>query len=167
MTGTLIRVGLGEIQVHQGPTQLTCVSVGACIAFAALDPTSGVGAMAHFTFPRAGCQEPIEKPGHYIDVGVPALIRAMEEVGADRSRLRVAYAGGATLLKFGPPEHEIGARNAAEMDASVASLGLSVRGRDVGGSCGRTVTLCTGSGEVLVRTVAAGDVVLCCLRAED
>lgn len=167
MTGTLIRVGLGEIQVHREPTQLTCVSVGACIAFAALDPASGIGAMAHFTFPRAQAQEPIEKPGHYIDVGIPALIRTMEDAGADRGRIVVAYAGGAILLNFGAREHQIGARNVAEVETVVANSNLAVRARDVGGSCGRTVTLCTGSGEVLVRTVTAGDVKLCCLRAEE
>lgn len=166
MTGSLVRVGLGEIQVHQGPTQLTCVSVGAGIAFCALDPDASIGAMAHFTFPRAQAQEPIEKPGHYIDVGIPALLRAMEDAGAERGRIAVAFAGGATLLKFDASSPEIGCRNVAEVEAAVSELGLEVVGRHIGGSCGRTVTLCTDSGVVVVRTVTLGDVRLCNLRGE-
>lgn len=167
MTATQTLVGLADIKVHQGPALFTCLGLGSCIGFAAFDPKTEVAGMIHIMLPEMFPGKPLEKPGKFADTGIPALLESMEGMGAERSRLVVAYAGGAQVFKFGASAEnrmDVGTRNGAAVEELVKKLRLRVLAHDIGGNAGRTVSLCTRSGELRVRTVSAGEKLLCNLR---
>lgn len=168
MTATQLLVGMADIQTVKGPGLFTCLGLGSCIGFCALDPTANVAGMVHIMLPEQFRDKPVDKPGKFADTGIAALIEAMEKLGASRSRLVCAMAGGAQVFKFGAnvgSRLDIGARNSAAVEAQVKKLGLKVIGKDVGGNAGRTMTLDAATGEVKVRTVSQEEKLLCRLRA--
>ena len=159
-------VGMAEIQVLRNTGQLACLGLGSCIGLCMLDPETKVAGMAHIMLPEAYPGKPVEKPGKFADTGVIQLIRMMERAGANRSRLLVAYAGGAQVFSFGNGESrlDIGARNAAAVLVQLQGLGMRAKAFDVGGNLGRTVTFSLETGHIRVRTVSQGERLLCSLK---
>ncbi len=51
----------------------------------------------------------------------------------------------------------IGARNAVMVEAELQKNGVRLRGKDVGGQSGRTLTMELDTGTVSVKTLGAGD----------
>jgi len=167
MTASQILVGMAEIHTIKGPGMFTCLGLGSCIGVAALDPHSGIGGMVHVMLPELFPGRTEEKPGKFADTGVPALISALEALGADKRHIVVAIAGGAQVFKFGsgsPSRLDIGARNQAAVEAQLQKHGLRCLAKDVGGNIGRTMTLFSDTGEVKVRTVSQEERLLCNLR---
>jgi chemotaxis protein CheD len=145
-------VRMGEIEVSsQAGDELVARGLGSCIGLALIDRRSGVAGMAHIVLPEApGDAEP--EPGRFADRAVPELISRMERAGAVVRRLDAVLAGGAQMFEVG--EMDIGARNAAAVEASLARSGVTVRATDTGGRRGRTMRLTVG--EFTVRVKEAG-----------
>jgi chemotaxis protein CheD len=78
----------------------------------------------------------------------------MVELGALRSRLRVALVGGAQILlgRAFTDAPQIGPRNVEAVLAALSVRGLHPQEQEVGGSHGRTVTLSVSTGELRVLT---------------
>lgn len=153
-------VGMSEIHVAKGPAIFTCLGLGSCIGLAALDVTSDVAGMIHIMLPEAFPDKPVEKPGKFADTGIKEWLRLLERAGAQTSRMKIAYAGGAQVFKFGANADsrlDVGARNAVAVAEHLKRLGLRVLATDVGGNSGRTVTLDSATGILRVRTVAGGE----------
>lgn len=163
MTATQTLVGIGDICVHRAPGVFTCLGLGSCIGIVAYDPHSGIGGMAHVMLPEAFQDRPIERPGKFADTALPALIEKLEDLGAERARLVLAYAGGARIFRFGAADSrlDVGYRNGQAVALSVSRFGLRVAGIDLGGTDGRSISFCLASGEVRLRTIAGGERLLC------
>jgi chemotaxis protein CheD len=167
MTSTQLLVGMAEIHTLKGSGLFTCLGLGSCIGFCALDPHSNVAGMVHIMLPEAFLDKPVDKPGKFADTGIPALLEELERLGANRSRLVCAMAGGAQVFRFGANVNarlDIGARNTVAVEAFIKKLGLRVIAKDVGGNSGRTLTLDSETGEVKVRSVSQQEKLLCKLR---
>lgn len=166
MTTTAIMVGMAEIHVIKGPGVFTCLGLGSCIGICAIDTVAQVSGCAHILLPQAFKDKPVDKLGKFADTGTPELLAMMERMGAIRSRIVVAIAGGAQVFKFGGGESklDIGARNAVAVEQALLQLGIKPVAKDVGGNSGRTVTFHAESGLITVRTAAQGDKPLCTLR---
>lgn len=168
MTGSQYLVGMADIHSTKGPAVYTCLGLGSCIGLAFLDPHSDVSGMIHIMLPEKFPNRPVDKPGKYADTGIEELMAQLDKLGARKGALRLAYAGGAQVFKFGAgnPDSklEVGARNAKAVKEILSNLGLRPLAVDVGGSVGRTVTFCTTTGEFKVRTVNGGEKLLCKLR---
>lgn len=167
MVASAVLVGMAEIHVAKGAATFTCLGLGSCIGLVALDPTANVAGSAHIMLPEAFADKNNDKPGKFANTAIPELLRMLEGLGAQRSRLRWAMAGGAQVFKFGGGANsrlDVGARNSAAVDQIAKQLGMHMVARDVGGSLGRTVTFTAETGIVLVRTVSQGEVELCRLR---
>lgn len=168
MTASRHMVGMAEISVAKGPALYTCLGLGSCIGLALYDPSADVSGMVHIMLPEKFPNRPIDKPGKFADTGIPELLALMERYGANTRGLKAAYAGGAQVFKFGQgatdTKLEVGLRNASAVQELMSKLGIRPLATDVGGSVGRTVTFCTISGEFKVRTVNAGEKLLCKLR---
>jgi len=168
MTSAQLLVGMADIQTIKGPGLFTCLGLGSCIGFCALDPVANVAGMVHVMLPERFPDKPVDNPGKFADTGIIALVQALEKLGANRSRLVCAMAGGAQVFKFGAnvaSKLDIGARNGIAVEEQVKKLGLRVIARDIGGNAGRTMTLDAATGEVKVRTVSHEEKLLCKLRA--
>ncbi|MCH8978746.1 MAG: chemotaxis protein CheD [Armatimonadetes bacterium] len=161
---------MAEIAVARKPILYTCLGLGSCVAVCALDTKTGVSGVIHVMLPETFKNRPVEKAGKFADTGVPELVRQMEEAGAIRGKIVVAYSGGASVFQFGngkPGFQDVGTRNGAAVEKAVESLGLPVIATDVGGTNGRSLFMCSESGEVRVRTVRHGEFTLCNLRGKE
>ena len=160
-------VGMSEIQVASGPTRYTCLGLGSCIGLCALDPFSGVSGAIHVMLPEAFPNRPVDRPGKFADTGLPELLHLMELAGAIRSKIIAAYAGGASVFQYGtgvPGVQDVGHRNAEAVRKVARELGINVIAHDTGGSNGRTIYMQSDTGEMVVKTISAGERVLCSLR---
>lgn len=163
-SGNRLMVGMAEIKIATGSANLYCLGLGSCVGLVAYDSDAQVAGLAHIMLPARFPDRPIDKLGKFADTGVAEIVRLMEEEGALRRRIVVAYAGGASVFSFGsklPDKIDIGASNSKAVEAAIKELGLRCLGFDVGGSDGRSLSLCVKSGEVWVRTVRAGEALLC------
>ena len=161
-------VGMAEIKVAVGHAQFTCLGLGSCIGLIAFDPDAHVAGMVHVMLPAAFKDKPVDKPGKFADTGIPEMLKLLKEAGALQQRLIYAYAGGAQVFKYGAGASstlDVGARNTTAVEEHLKKLGARVVAKEVGGSAGRTVLFDTATGEVRVRTVAAGEKLLGALGA--
>lgn len=158
---------MGEIQVYKGPARFTFLGLGSCVGLCAFDPVSGVAGMAHIVLPSTFGAGP-GRPGRFADQAVPEMVAMMERLGAVRTRLQVAFAGGAQVLdRLGQNKLlEIGVRNAEAVRAQLKALGLPCFHEDCGGTRARTLMLNSETGEVTVRRSTGQERLLCNLRGK-
>lgn len=159
-------VGMAEIQVIDSKGQLVCLGLGSCIGVCIVDPQANVAGMAHIMLPATFPNSVNDKPGKFADSALPTLISLLEKKGAQKSRMKVAYAGGAQVFKFGENSSklDVGLRNSQAVAEWLQSSGLKIISSDVGGTVGRTVTYSMDSGDFKVRTVQKGESTLCNLK---
>lgn len=187
MSGATIAVEMGETWVSStGTDQLMAHGLGACVSLCLYDPVLRLAAMTHIVLPETISPratfapttaprlfEPL--PGKCADTAVPHTVEQIVRHGACRTNLRAAIAGGAQIFAHASSHTggsssavmarlEIGPRNAEAVRTALARLDIPLVAEDVGGHCGRTVTLCVGSGEVLVRRVGSDERRLATLR---
>ena len=150
-------IGLGEVVVTDEPEAvLMCVGLGSCIGLCVYDRCAKFAGMAHIVLPtgRGSIGKAQGGRGRYADTAIPLLIDMMCERGAQRSRLTVKMAGGASMIVspgFGD-RFNTGARNIEMAKEAVRQLNLKVIASDVGGHHGRTMKLFVASGLVLVES---------------
>ena len=87
----------------------------------------------------------------FVDTGVPRLFQAVCNLGAERRRLTVKVAGGASLLDE-QGVFNIGERNAQALSGLLARNGYVIHARDVGGLSSRTLRLDLTTGNVTIKT---------------
>ncbi|MBM3788238.1 MAG: chemotaxis protein CheD [Acidobacteria bacterium] len=142
-------VGISDCRCTNDPnTDLVTYALGSCIGVAALDSQNGVGGLLHFLLPdsRQDQTRAQEQPAMYADSGIPHLIRSMEKLGAERSKIRVRLAGGARMMT--ESSHlAVGKRNQLAARRVLWQMGVMVEMEAVGGSASRTMGLRTGKKE--------------------
>lgn len=152
---TSTNVGLGAIEAtDERGGVLAALGLGSCIGLVLAEPGRAAG-MAHVMLPDSGAIATPGPPGKYADTAVPALLEAVERLGARRERLVVKMAGGAQMFSSGSGggQLNIGVRNAVAVRAALAAHGLRLRAADTGGTLGRTLEVEMRTGLVTVRTV--------------
>lgn len=168
MTTTSVMVGMAEIHVLKGSGSFVCLGLGSCIGLCAIDPVENVAGCAHIVLPKAFDEKRGERPGKFADTAIPELLAMMERMGASRSRIVLAMAGGAQVFRFGNGDSasklDIGGRNAAAVEEILKNMRFPVKAKDVGGNSGRTVQFHVESGLITVKTAATGERPLCNLR---
>ena len=150
-------VGMAEVKVTRSSEEvLVALGLGSCVGICAYDPKAGVAGMAHVVLPMSAGQD--QNPGKFADTALPQLLSEMSRLGAIKSRIRVALAGGAQLFSINTsgPRMEIGARNIAAIKEALEKSGLPILATDVGGKTGRTVHL-FADGRVRVKTIGMGE----------
>ena len=150
-----IKVGLGVLAVTDEKGKgLSALGLGSCIGVAAYDPKVRVAGMVHVMLPDAGISSAPGPAGKYANTAIPALLDAMQRLGAAPNRLIIKIAGGAQMFASGGGNLNIGARNAVAVRAALAAAKLTIRAADTGGNAGRTLELWVDDGRTTVR--AAG-----------
>ncbi len=159
---SLIAVGLGEIKVSRDPAAvLVSFGLGSCVAVCAYDLAARVGGMMHVVLPYCSNKDSARRfPGKYADVGMPTLIRELENHGAVRTRIQVKISGGASVIHAATFDGllDMGQKNVVAVRAALEREGLPVVAFDTGGNKGRSVWLLVGTGAMTVRTGAGATV---------
>lgn len=148
-----LAVGLGEARVSCEPGEiLVAYGLGSCLGICMVDPVARVSGLLHAVLPeRSNGAEALSLK--FVDSGIAGLLTRMAEAGAERKRLIVRVAGGASMLATAglKPLLNIGERNIIAARAAFAALSLKVAAEDVGGNTGRTVRLYVATGRATVR----------------
>ena len=171
-TSDRIKVGVAEYAAAKGEATIMTSGLGSCVGIALVDTGTGVTGLAHAMLPaadeRAGTAGADEagtaatdggdglSRGKYVDTAVPALLDAMAERGADRSRVEARLAGGSAMFDFSSAGGGVGERNVAAAEAILDEYGIPVIATDVGGDHGRSLALESPSGSLSVQR-AHGD----------
>jgi chemotaxis protein CheD len=151
-------VPMASVVTLRGPGHLMCPNLGSGLAVCALDATTDIGGMAHFTLPEAPSGCPPEKVWRFVDAGFEALLAQMAALGADTEQVRIAAAGGAQLFAMNESSpSDLGVRNIEALTVALGHHNFIAALTDLGGNCGRSLTFSLESGEVLVRTLVYGE----------
>jgi chemotaxis protein CheD len=152
MSETMVR--MGEYAFSAGADDvLVSLGLGSCVGVALIDRGAQVAGLAHVVLPAAEGRG--DAPGKFADTAVPALLEAVEALGARRARLEAVLVGGASMFSFGSAGLDIGQRNDAAVREELARLKIPVAAAETGGSAGRTVRVTVETGVVTAKS--AGD----------
>ncbi len=143
-------IGVGDLAVsNNANVTLSTYALGSCVGIIAYDPTAKAGGILHLMLPDSTISpdKAIKQPAMFADTGLPLLFKGLIGVRADRTRMRLFVAGGASVLNGADP-FKIGERNSLAVDKYLKANGFKVVGQDLGGSVNRTVHLEIGTGKV-------------------
>jgi chemotaxis protein CheD len=132
---------------------LSTYALGSCIGLIAYDPAVKVGGILHLMLPESTIspEKAARQPAMFADTGLPLFFRQLFGVKADKSRLRLLVAGGASVIA-GTDPFRIGERNARYTQDFLAQQGFTTTRSEVGGTINRTVHLELSTGKVTLKT---------------
>ena len=150
-TQRLVHVGIGEAHVSTDENEVLIThSLGSCLGVSVFDPVAKVGGLLHCQLPlsSAMAERAAERPFMFADTGLVELLHMMFDLGAQKNRVVVKVAGGASALGHG----DIGASNWKSFQLIAKKNGIAIAGSQVGGAIPRTMTLSMLDGTTTVRS---------------
>jgi chemotaxis protein CheD len=155
-------VGISDFKVsgNEGDVLVT-YALGSCIGVAVYDPVAGVGGLLHFMLPDSNLDQDKarECPAMFADTGIPMLFKSCYKLGADKKRMIVKVAGGASILDD-TNYFRIGQKNITALRKIFWKNNVLIEKEDTGQNHNRTVRLSIADGRVLVRSTGASMVEL-------
>jgi chemotaxis protein CheD len=147
-------IGVGDMAVSNN-TQviLSTYALGSCVGVVAYDPIVKAGGVLHLMLPDSTIspEKALRQPAMFADTGLANFFRALAGMKAERSRLRLFVAGGASVICGNDP-FKIGERNRQVTFEFLAKNGFTIRHSEVGGTINRTLHLEMSSGTVTLKT---------------
>lgn len=146
-------VEIAGMKVSSSPSDLLITySLGSCVGLSLFDPVAGVGGMVHCMLPlsKIDRKKAVIKPYMFTDKGVPALLQAVYNLGARRSRLIAKVAGGASLLDE-KGLMKIGERNFTVLRKVLWLNDILIKAYDTGDTIPRTMMLEMSTGRTFVK----------------
>ncbi len=155
----LIRVGMADYKVSQGPAVIISYGLGSCIGISLYDPQTKIGGLLHIMLPDSTQSRANENPAKFADTGIPLMLGDLLQMGASRRRLVAKIAGGAQMFAFANATDimRVGVRNAVAVKKILADLGIQLLAEDTGGTYGRTVQIDLETGAYKVKTIDKGE----------
>ena len=140
----------GFVMANRAPTLVRTV-LGNCVAVTVYDRHTRFGGMHQFVFPKA--DRPENATPQFGNVGIPALLRLMDELGGDRRNLVAQIIGGSRQDEYG--DEGLGDKNVSLARRVLEKYRVPVVSEDVGGMRGRKVVYHTGTNETAIFRVDA------------
>jgi chemotaxis protein CheD len=151
----ILTVGVADMKISAGKGDVIVThALGSCLGITIYDPQSGVGGMLHAMLPDSSIdpKKAQENPFMFVDTGVPRLFRDCYAKGAEKTRLIVKVAGGATSKANVEDDYfQIGKRNFVMLRKLLWKNNVLLKSYEVGGTESRTMTLEMGCGTVLLK----------------
>lgn len=154
MVKTRVVIDISDAKVSDNPSDtLVTYSLGSCIGVCLYDPALHIGGMLHYQLPTAKMdpERAQSKPFMFADTGMKRLLDRLLAMGANKKRLQVRLAGGATMAT-GPQGFDIGKRNYLAIRKILWSEAMFIDAEDVGGGIARSLYLDMADGSALVRS---------------
>jgi chemotaxis protein CheD len=138
---------------NQRDDVLVTYALGSCVGLSLYDPEVCVGGLIHCMLPisKLSPEKAAASPAMFTDIGVPALLQAVFDLGAERKRLIAKVAGAGCLMDKGL--FRIGERNYTVLRKILWKNNIMVAAEDVGGSAARTMYLRMSNGETSIKSV--------------
>lgn len=150
----LVTVGISEMRVSRDPQDvIVTYSLGSCVGLTVFDPVAHIGGMVHCMLPLSKIDPAKAQatPCMFTDTGVPALLQAVLDLGAQKKRL-VAKVAGASRLLDEKGTFNIGERNYTVLRKVLWKNDILIAAEDVGGTIPRTLYLYLDSGRVAIKS---------------
>jgi len=144
-------VEVGDMKVGGGDDLLLTLALGSCLGLMVYDPAVQVGGILHAMLPlsRINPEKAQSNPFMFVDTGVPALFKALYDLGGHKTRMIVKAAGCGNPL--GENEmFKIGERNYTVLKKLLWKNNILLESEDVGGSASRTVYLELSTGQTII-----------------
>jgi chemotaxis protein CheD len=151
--GDLI-VGISDLKVSNSLDDVIITyALGSCIGIAVFDPIAKVGGLLHYMLPDSTLDQnkARENPEMFADTGIPLLFKSCYKYGADKKRMVVKVAGGASILDD-TNFFRIGQKNIMAMRKIFWKNNVLIDSEDTGLNYNRTVRLEMATGRVFVRS---------------
>lgn len=146
-------VSVSDMTISDNPQDvLVTYSLGSCVGLSLYDPEACVGGMLHCMLPLSKIDRDKAKlnPAMFADTGVPSLLQAVFDLGAQRKRLIAKVAGCAQLLDE-KKLFKIGERNYAVLRKILWKNDILIAAEDVGGNTPRTMYLHMATGKTILK----------------
>ncbi|HNS55484.1 MAG TPA: chemotaxis protein CheD [Smithellaceae bacterium] len=147
-------VGISDIKVSNNAQDiLVTYALGSCIGIVVFDPVAKVGGMLHYMLPDSNLDQnkAKENPAMFADTGIPLLFKSCYKLGAEKKRMLVKVAGGASILDD-TNYFRIGQKNIMAMRKIFWKNNVMIEKEDTGANYNRTLRLEMSTGKVFVRS---------------
>lgn len=149
----IIIVGIGACALARSPMKIK-TSVGSCVGVTIYDKQERRGGLLHAMLPSINQARIKDNPLRYTDSGIEYLVTEIVKKGSSRKKLEAKLVGGAHMFENG--NMNIGERNIECARNTLEKLEIPIVAEDTGKNYGRSVTLDTSTGDLLVRTILRG-----------
>lgn len=146
-------VGISEIKVsNKAEDKIITYALGSCIGIVVFDPIAKVGGLLHYMLPESALDQnkARENPAMFADTGIPLLFKSCYKLGAEKKRMIVKAAGGASILDD-TNFFRIGQKNIMAMRKIFWKNNVMIDKEDTGLNYNRTIRLDMSTGKVFVR----------------
>jgi chemotaxis receptor (MCP) glutamine deamidase CheD len=144
-------IHIGGVFASREPAVVRTV-LGSCISVCLRDPVAKIGGMNHFMLPTGGMEE--EANARYGIHAMELLINECMKMGADRRRLEAKVFGGGHVLRVQVSEGNVPQSNIRFALQFLATEGIPILARDLGGFAAREVYFFTDSGRTLLKRLS-------------
>lgn len=160
----IIKVGMADLKTCVSPNGVTTLGLGSCVGIAIRDPVNKIGGLAHVMLPDStAIKNGNLNVAKFADTGIVELVKQMEKLGANRSRMVAKIAGGATMFSFqggSSSMGQVGQRNVEATKAKLKELKIPILAEDTGANYGRTVIFFPETGDFHIRAVGRSESVI-------
>lgn len=159
----IVKVGIADMNIVKTPGLIRTSGLGSCVGVVLYDLSAQIAGLAHIMLPDSSLAKNTSfNSAKYANTAIRDLVSLMEKNGAKASQLNAKIAGGAQMFQYssGSDLMRIGPRNVEAVKKELNSLKIAILGEDVGGHSGRTIEFNPQSGDLMVRTVNKGRVVI-------
>jgi len=146
-------VAVGDMKIGRDADLIVTHALGSCLGLVVYDPVEKVGGLLHAMLPlsKINPAKAEANPYMFVDTGVPALFKALYEIGGQRSRMVIKAAGCGNPL--GKNEmFKIGERNYTVLKKLLWKNNILLETEDVGGTASRTVHLDVATGQTVIHS---------------
>jgi chemotaxis protein CheD len=144
-------INVGDMKVGRNGDLLVTHALGSCLGLMVYDPALHVGGLLHAMLPlsKINRQKAQVNPFMFVDTGIPALFKALYELGGQKRRMVVKAAGCGNPL--GTNEmFKIGQRNYTVLKKLLWKNNVLLESEDVGGNGSRTVHFDLSTGQIII-----------------
>lgn len=119
---------------------LSTYALGSCIGVVAYDPHLSIAGMLHILLPDSTIlpEKAKQHPYVFADTGLRLFLKELFSKGANRIRLKLAIAGGASVLSQND-FLEVGKKNIQAIENLLANQSLDISFKEIGGNNNRTL----------------------------
>jgi chemotaxis protein CheD len=154
---SVVHLKPGEVHITDMPEVVITV-LGSCLSVTMFNRRLGVAGMCHSLLPECGnretCRSGCREGYRYVDCSIRQMVRVFDKYGVPRSEIEVKCFGGADMFIRKSEKTDfftVGKQNIIVAEKIIASEGLTLRAKDVGGVQGRKMLFYTHTGEVLLK----------------
>jgi chemotaxis protein CheD len=144
-------VAVGDMKIGRNSDTIVTHALGSCLGLMVYDPVQKIGGLLHAMLPlsKINPAKAEANPFMFVDTGVPALFKALYEIGGQKSRMIIKAAGCGNPL--GKNEmFKSGERNYTVLKKLLWKNNILLETEDVGGTACRTIHFDIDTGQTEV-----------------